>query len=256
MTIRCLIADDEANLRTYLRSQLAKAWPELEVCAEAENGEQVLDLIQEHQPEIVFLDIRMPGMSGMEVADRIAGQTRIVFVTAYDEFAVEAFEKEAVDYLLKPVTRVRLDQTVRRLKQELESKTGAGLQETLPSAIQNLLKQLEGSQSADRLQWIRASHGKGVQLLAVDQVCYFQSSHKYTLVVTKDREYLVKKSIKTLQQELDPEQFWQIHRRTLVNIACVQRFQRSLTGGGTVTLKERPEPLEVSRAFSHLFKQM
>ncbi|MCF8106853.1 MAG: LytTR family DNA-binding domain-containing protein [Desulfohalobiaceae bacterium] len=254
MTIRCLIADDESNLRTHLRSQLALIWPELVVCAEAENGRQALDLVREHNPEIVFLDIKMPGMSGMEVAGRIAGQSRIVFVTAYDAYAVEAFEKAAADYLLKPVTRARLEKTVLRLQSELESE--AGSMKALPLTIQHQLERLNQSESPAYLQWIKASHGRGVQLVSVDEVCYFQASHKYTLVVTRTAEYLVKKTITSLARELDPGTFWQIHRKTIVNITCVQRFQRNLTGGGTVKLKDRPEPLEVSRAFSHRFRQM
>jgi len=247
---RAIIADDEAPLRRFLRTRLAEAWPELVICAEAGNGDEALALIEQHRPDIAFLDIKMPGLSGMAVAGRIAGACRIVFVTAYDAFAVDAFEKQAVDYLLKPVSTERLEKTVARLKAQLTN--GAAV----PSEIIEQLVGRLNRRDDCRLNYIRVSHGDGVRLIPADEVIYFKVADKYTLVITKEGESLIRKPIKELVEELDPVQFWQIHRSTIVNSRFIAKVSRSLTGKGMLRLKDRPETLAVSSRYMHLFRQM
>lgn len=249
--VKAVIADDEAPLRQFLRARLAEVWPELVICGEAKNGKETLALIERHRPQIAFLDIRMPGLTGMEVAGKIAGSCRIVFVTAYDDYAVEAFEKEAVDYLLKPVSQERLARTVMRLKDALESSAAA------PSdVLQRLMARLSEMKGAARLQYLRVQHGDGVRLIPVDEVIYFKAEDKYTTVITREGESLVRKPIKELAEELDREKFWQIHRGSIVNVRFIARMSRSLTGKGVVKLKDRSETLTVSSRHMHLFKQM
>jgi DNA-binding LytR/AlgR family response regulator len=249
--VKAIIADDEAPLRQFLRSRLAEVWPELIICGEAGNGREALEIIERHGPHIAFLDIRMPGMTGMEVAERIAGSCRIVFVTAFDEYAVGAFEKEAVDYLLKPVTMERLEKTVRRLKEDL------GTGKTVPAEIlHRIMVRLSGEETSPRLQYLRVQHGDAVRLIPVDEVIYFKAEDKYTLVVTGEGESLIRKSIKELAEALDPEKFWQIHRGTIVNVRSIARVSRSLTGKGVVKLKDCGETLAVSNRYMHLFRQM
>ncbi len=254
MVYKAIIADDEEELRTYLKSSLAEIWPELIICGEAKNGKEALELVESMRPQIAFLDIRMPGLSGMEVAKRIAGLCRIVFVTAFDQYAVEAFEREAVDYLLKPVSKERLSQTVQRLKNQLNASTQppAGLAEVL----EQVLARLPGKGGPEYLRWIKTQHKDSIRLIPVEEVDYFQAEDKYTLVMTKEGESLIRKTIKELSEELDPAQFWQIHRGTIVNVSKIDRVSRSLTGRGVVKLKERPELLTVSRSYLHLFNQM
>lgn len=249
--IRAVIADDEAPLRQSLRRRLFEVWPELVVCGEAKNGEEALALIERHRPQVAFLDIRMPGLTGLEVAGRIGGSCRIVFVTAYDDYAVEAFEQEAVDYLLKPVTRERLAKTVQRLKKELQ--TGADLP---AETLRRLLDRLSSEGEIRRLQYLRVQHGDAVRLIPVDEVIYFQAQDKYTAVITKEGESLIRKSIRDLAAELDPDRFWQIHRGILVNVRCIARVSRSLTGKGVLKLKDRDETLPVSPRYLHRFRQM
>lgn len=249
--IKAIIADDEAPLRQFLRARLAEVWPELIISGEAKNGREALDLIRQYRPQVAFLDIKMPGLTGMEVAEKIAGACRIVFVTAYDAYAVEAFEKEAVDYLLKPVSIERLEKAVIRLKQGLE--TG----EPVPvETLRRLMSQLSNDEGSRRLRYIRLQHGDSVRLVPVDDIIYFKAQDKYTLVITREGESLIRKPVKELASELDPETFWQIHRGTIVNIRAIDRMSRSLTGKGTVRLKERSETLTVSNRYMHLFRQM
>ena len=254
MTYKAIIADDEKELRTYLKSILSEIWPELVICGEAENGKEALELVESKRPQIAFLDIRMPGLSGMEVAKRIAGLCRIVFVTAFDQYAVEAFEKEAVDYLLKPVSKERLIQTVQRLKNQLNSSIEPPAR--LTEVVEQVLSKLSGRGGAEFLRWIKTQHKDSIRLIPVEEADYFKAEDKYTLVVTKEEESLIKKSIKELAQELDPTQFWQIHRATIVNVSKIDKVSRSLTGRGILRLKDRPEFLTVSRNYLHLFKQM
>jgi len=254
MSYKAIVADDEKELRTYLKSILAEIWPELIICGEAKNGKEALELVESKRPQIAFLDIRMPGLSGMEVAKRIAGLCRIVFVTAFDQYAIEAFEREAVDYLLKPVSKERLLQTVQRLKSQLDDSTEppAGLAEV----VEQVLSRLPGRGGTDFLRWIRTQHKDSIRLIPAEEVDYFKAEDKYTLVITKEGETLIKKSIKELAHELDPVRFWQIHRGMIVNVSKIDKVSRSLTGRGMLKLKGRPEVLTVSRNYLHLFKQM
>ena len=254
VTYKAIIADDEKELRTYLKSILSEIWPELVICGEAENGKDALELVESKRPQIAFLDIRMPGLSGMEVARRIAGLCRIVFVTAFDQYAVEAFEREAVDYLLKPVSKDRLIQTIQRLKNQLDSSTEPPAR--LAQVVEQILSKLPGKGKSDFLRWIKTQNKDSVRLIPAEEADYFKAEDKYTLVVTKEGESLIKKSIKELAQELDPSQFWQIHRGTIVNVSKIDKVSRSLTGRGVLKLKARPELLTVSRNYLHLFKQM
>lgn len=254
MTYKAIIADDEKELRGYLKTMLAETWPDLEICGEAANGSDALKLVDAFAPHIAFLDIRMPGLSGLKVAEEIASVCRIVFVTAFDQYAVDAFEREAVDYLVKPVTKKRLIQTIQRLKKHLQtsSEPPVGLAEM----ITHILAGLPGNASANYLRWIKTQHKDNIRLIPVEEIDYFQAEDKYTLVMTAQGESLIKKSIKELSLELDPQQFWQIHRSTIVNVSKIGNVSRSLTGRGILKLKGRPESLTVSRNFLHLFKQM
>jgi DNA-binding LytR/AlgR family response regulator len=254
MTLKAIIADDEKELRTYLKSLLAEAWPDLSICGEAANGQEALALVESERPQIAFLDIRMPGLSGLEVAKKIAGVCRIVFVTAYDQYAVEAFEREAVDYLLKPVSRDRVQQTVSRLKKQLQASTDppAGLAEV----VSQVLSGFKSEPRRNFLHWIKVQHKDSIRLIPVEEVDYFKAEDKYTLVLTKEGDFLIRKSIKELTQELDPSRFWQVHRSLIVNVSKIDQVSRSLTGRGVLKLKERPELLTVSRNYLHQFKEM
>jgi DNA-binding LytR/AlgR family response regulator len=247
-----IIADDEAALRRYLRERLAKAWPELIICAEAENGDQAVALIEAHSPAIAFLDIRMPGLSGIDVARAVAGRCWVVFVTAYDQYAVEAFEREAVDYLLKPVEQERLESTVRRLQERITSPPS----DVKGGLLAEILTEALAPKQSTFLKWLRVQYRDEVRLLPVEDVIYFKASDKYTLVITDDGEALIRKSIRRLSDELDPEKFWRIHRGTIVNASCVDAVKNSLTGGGTLCLKGSAQSLSVSRSYMYLFKQM
>jgi DNA-binding LytR/AlgR family response regulator len=253
---KAIIADDEKELRTYLRSLLSETWPDLIVCGEAANGKEALDFVESEHPQVAFLDIRMPGLTGMDVATRIAGLCHVVFVTAYDRYAVEAFEREAVDYLLKPVSKERLMQTVQRLKDRLESASLPLPAPQLTEVVRQLLSRLPAQVGHDYLRWIRTQHKDSTRLIPVEEIDYFKAEDKYTLVMTRDGESLIKKSIKELAEELDPAHFWQIHRGTIVNVSRIDRVSQSLTGRGIVKLKERSELLTVSRNYLHLFKHM
>ncbi|MBW1786693.1 MAG: response regulator transcription factor [Deltaproteobacteria bacterium] len=252
--IKAIIADDEAPLRSHLRLLLSEVWPELTICGEAQNGHDALALIRKASPHIAFLDIRMPGLTGMEVAREIAGICHVVFVTAYDQYAVEAFENEAADYLLKPVGRERLERTVNRLKERMAETSEPP--EAMPNMMERLMARLSEREASGYLNWLRVSHGDGIRLIPVEEVCYFKASDKYTLVMTADGESLIRKPIKELEAELDPKKFWRIHRGTVVNVDCISDVSRSLTGRGALRLKDRPEILAVSKGFMHLFRQM
>lgn len=255
MIYKAIIADDEKELRTYLKRMLAEIWPQLEICGEAINGKEAMKLIDDFAPHIAFLDIKMPGLSGLDVAKKIAGVCHIVFVTAFDQYAVEAFEREAVDYLVKPVTKERLLQTIHRLKKQLQSSPEPS--EGLTRIITHVLAGLPDNPRTDRyLRWIKTQHKDCVRLISVEEIDYFQSGDKYTLVMTAEGEALIKKSIKELSRELDPQKFWQIHRGTIVNVSRIENVARSFTGRGVLKLKNRPDTLTVSRQYLHLFKQM
>ena len=248
MSVTALVAEDEATLRGQLVEQLGQLWPELTVVGEAGDGVQALRLLDELKPEILFLDIEMPGATGLDVARQASGRCHIVFVTAYDQHAVSAFEQGAIDYLLKPVSAARLFTTVARLKQRLSGP---------PHRVDDLILQL-GSPSSQRtyLKWINASVGQNLRLITVDEVFYFQADNKYTRVVTAEGEALIRKSLKELVDELDTQQFWQIHRSTLVNAAVIAGVTRDFRGRMLVKLKSSGDTLLVSDTYTHLFKQM
>lgn len=267
-----LIADDERLLREQLRARLAEVWPALRIVAEARNGEEAVELAARHRPDLVFLDIRMPGLDGVEAARRIAQLDaeadwpadrplpEIVFVTAYDQYAVEAFEQGVADYVLKPAERERLQRTVQRLQVRLARRAaGNGDDAEAPTPpLQQLLHRLAAQMGQPRqyLQWIQASVGDTIRMIAVDQVLYFISDEKYTRVQTAGFEALIRKPIKELVDELDPQQFWQIHRSTLVNTRHIAGVSRDLRGRQLVAVHGSPEKLEVSRSYSGLFKSM
>lgn len=245
-----VIADDEPLLRAMLRTRLARLWPELEVRHEMADGRDVERVIDEHAPDLFFLDIHMPGVNGLEAARAIGSRAHIVFVTAFDQHAVEAFERGAVDYVLKPFNDERLAVTVERLKERLERP---------PVSIDSLVEQLAGRlgvRPADRLRWVKASVGSSVRLIPVEEILFFQSDEKYTRVVTCDSEALIRKPIKELLEELDPDKFWQVHRATIVNVDHIASVKRGLKDQAEIALKDHRETLVVSRAFTHLFKQM
>lgn len=242
-----VIADDEPLLREGLRAALAEAWPELEIVAEAANGAEAVHAVREHRPAFAFLDIEMPRMNGLEAAREIRELAHVVFVTAYDRYAVEAFDRGAVDYVLKPAAMARLHDTVGRLKSRLATPGPP-----LDALIGELARRIAPPE--ERLQWLQASLGSTLKLLNVDDVLYFQSDTKYTRVVTKEADALVKKTLKELSSELDPRRFWQVHRGTIVNVAAIASVSTDDFGKREITLRDRPERLEVSRTFSHLFK--
>ena len=253
---KCVIAEDEELLRNELSKLLAQAWPQLQIVAECEDGGSALEAIAEHQPEVAFLDIRMPGLTGLEVAEAVAEaspKTQIVFVTAYDQYAIDAFDKGAVDYLLKPIAPERLAATVQRLQTRL-AQGGSGA-EALAALVRQLGAHLPAG-PAEPLVWITASAGKDTRLIMVDDVAYFQADHKYTVVMTAEGESLLRKPIRELLEVLDPSIFKQIHRSTIVNLKAIASIARDDTGKGTVKLKSRPETLTVSQPFMALFRNM
>jgi len=249
--IPAVIADDEPLLRAQLRARLARLWPDLDVVHEMENGRDILQVLDDHNPQVVFLDIHMPGVSGLEAARAVAGRAHVVFVTAYDEHAIEAFERGAVDYVLKPFNEERLQVTVERLRERV----GAKPQASLDALVEQLAGRL-GARSAEHLRWIKASVGSNLRLIPVEEVLFFQSDDKYTRVVTQEAESLIRKPIRELLDELDPAKFWQIHRATIVNVDHIVSVKRGLKDQAEVALRDHPETLVVSRAFTHLFKQM
>jgi DNA-binding LytR/AlgR family response regulator len=243
-----IVAEDEATLRQQLVEQLGQLWPELDVVAEAADGIQALRLLDEHRPDVLFLDINMPGATGMEVARQANGRARVVFVTAYDEHAVAAFEQGAIDYVLKPISAARLFTTVSRLKERLG---------TPPARLDTVLERITPpTPGRSYLRWINASVGQNLRLITVEEIVYFQADNKYTRVVTGDGEALIRKPLKELVEELDPQMFWQIHRSTLVNARTIAGVARDFRGRMLVKLKGREDSLLVSDTYTHLFRQM
>jgi DNA-binding LytR/AlgR family response regulator len=250
-----ILAEDETLLRSALRDLLARVWPELEVVADCEDGASALEAISEHRPDIAFLDIRMPGLSGLEVAEAAAEAspaTQVVFTTAYDQYAIDAFERGAVDYLLKPITEARLTATMQRLQ------TRAAPRATDAAALSQLLREvmLQPGSRTEPLTWITASNGRETRLIMVDDVAYFRADSKYTIAMTAEGEALLRKPIRELAAALDPAVFKQIHRSTIVNLRAVASIVRDDTGKGTLRLKQRPETLVVSQPFMTLFRNM
>ncbi|WP_374351352.1 LytR/AlgR family response regulator transcription factor [Chitinimonas sp.] len=252
-----LIADDEIALAEFLKSELAELWPELKIVSLVHNGVDALRDIDELAPDIAFLDIRMPGLSGLDVAGKLldsATAPSFVFVTAYDQYALDAFEREALDYLLKPPSRDRLGRTIEKLKRQLaEPAPAAPLPAALLQQLSGLLKQ---APQVARLDWIRAAHGGETRLIPIDEVIYFEARDKYVSVFTADGESLIRTPLKELADGLDPERFWQIHRGTIVAARQIAGTTRDFRGRTMVKLRQRSEQLVVSRAYLHLFKQM
>lgn len=256
-TFSCMLVDDEAPMRDLLRLRLKKVWPELNIIAEATNGIAAIEQFEIHHPDIIFLDIRMPGKTGLEAASELTRKAHIVFVTAYDEYAISAFEKGAIDYLLKPVDIERLEQTCLRLKERLSTNHSSSINQS--EAVQQLLSQLmtqHQSQNKEYLRWIQASVGNSLRMINIKEVLFFKSDEKYTLVQTEQAEFLIRKTLKELEEELDPKQFWRIHRSTLVNVSAISEVNRDPFGKHTVGLKGHSSKLEVSRNHTHLFQQM
>jgi DNA-binding LytR/AlgR family response regulator len=254
---RCVVAEDEELLRTELLALLAQAWPELEVACACEDGGSALEAIAEHRPDVAFLDIRMPGLTGLEVAAAAADAspaTRIVFVTAYNQYAIDAFDRGAVDYLLKPIAPDRLAATVQRLK----SRAAPGPEDAaaLAAIVEKLRGALPARGTRPPLVWVTASVGKETRLILVEDVAYFRSDNKYTVVVTESGEAVIRTPIRELLDALDPAMFRQIHRSTVVNLRAVSSLTRDDSGRGTLRLKNRPETLPVSLTYMPLFRNM
>ena len=269
--VRGVLADDERLMREQLRARLAEVWPELQIVAEARTGAEAVARVAEHRPDVVFLDIRMPEMSGVEAARHIAQMPgtgsatdeeerlpEVVFITAYDQYAVEAFEHGAVDYLLKPAQPERLALTVQRLRQRLASRGSS--QEIFAAPLQQVLHRLSSrlnpSNRSAPLTTLQAQVGHAIQMIGVDEVLFFISDEKYTRVQTASREAFIRKPIKELVDQLDPDQFWQIHRSTLVHVQAIERVERDFRGRQVVHIKGHPQKLEVSRSYAGLFKGM
>jgi DNA-binding LytR/AlgR family response regulator len=247
-----VVADDERLMRDQIVAQLKEAWPELVITGEAANGREAVALVQSQQPDIVFLDIRMPEMDGIAAARALAGRVHVVFVTAYDEYAISAFDQGAVDYLLKPADPERVALTCERLRARIAK---------APDPMDHLLAQLSerlGPAVASReyLRWVQASVGSNLRMIPTSDVLFFHAEDKYTRVQTARFEALIRKPIKELIEELDPEEFWQIHRATVVRVDAIDQVSRNIRGNQVLHLRGTDEKLEVSRSFNHLFKQM
>jgi DNA-binding LytR/AlgR family response regulator len=243
-----VIAEDEPVLRGELKENLTRLWPGLAIVAEAEDGIEALDALERCRPQVMFLDIEMPGLSGLEVARAASGRCHVVFVTAYDQHAVSAFEQGAVDYVMKPFSAARLATAITRLRQRLD---------VAPARLDGLLKSLaERAPVRSHLRWINASQGQNVRLVTTDEICYFKADNKYTLVVTADAELLIRKPIKELVDELDPEVFWPVHRGVVVNVNAIAIAHRRFNGQFELRLKARKETLAVSEPFAYRFRQM
>ena len=262
MTIHAtaLIADDEPLLREALRRQLANVWPELEIVAEARNGREAVRLFDERHPDICFLDVHMPGLSGVDAANHIGRRAHLVFVTAYDHYAVQAFAQGALDYVLKPVEPARLVETVSRLQERLQASKPAINTERLLQQLNAQLAKLQGAGKGEPLRWIRAQSGKTVRLIAIDDVDYLRSDAKYTLVAWRDAgrpaEAVVRTPLKDLLEKLDADQFAQVHRSVVVKLRAISHIKRHDNETAEIYLKGRSDVLPVSRNYVHLFRQM
>ncbi|MBL8520879.1 MAG: response regulator transcription factor [Betaproteobacteria bacterium] len=248
--IKVVIADDEPLMRERLAKMVREAWPEVDIVAEARNGVEALEAFHTHRPAALFLDIRMPGKTGLEVAAEVGDGAHVVFVTAYDEYAVQAFEDGAADYLMKPVELDRMQAAVARLKKRLAANAAPA---DMSALMEKLLNRADGGQQ--KLKWIRASLGNQTRLINVDDVLFFQSDSKYTRIVLKDSEALVRSPLKDIVAGLDEEAFWQVHRSTIVAVAAIDRATREGPEKLTLTLRNHPEKLAVSRQYFHLFRQ-
>lgn len=264
-----LIADDEPLLREQLAVLLARLWPELRVVAHARNGREAVELFDLHRPQVAFLDVHMPGLNGVEVACAIDRRAEVVFVTAFDRYAVEAFRHDAVDYLVKPIDEVRLRDTVQRVQARLlephahanaHPRAGAA-QPAFTALLERLAEHLDGGRqrtggAPQHLLWIKASVGNSVRLIPVEQVIYLRADTKYTVVAWEGGEVLIRTPLRELAEALDPARFVQVHRSAIVNLAHVERFSHGPGDAGELHLKGRPQRLAVSRSYVHLFRQM
>jgi DNA-binding LytR/AlgR family response regulator len=246
--MRAIIADDEQHLAEDLRRRLTALWPELKIIAVVHDGIAAEKALAELKPDIAFIDIRMPGQSGLDAARSVLNSTRLVFVTAFDDHAVQAFEQAAVDYLLKPVSDERLERCVERLQQ--------GSMFAPDAMMSRLQKLLVTATKPEFLRWLRIQVGQAVRMVDVEEVCYFQSADKYTTVLTRDAELLLRTPLKDLIEQLDPDRFWQVHRGTVVNVKQIVSAHHDLLGKVSLALKDRAEKVAVSRSYAHLFKQM
>ena len=244
--IKALIAEDEPLLAAELRDELVHVWPALEVCALAADGYTALRAIEEHDPHVLFLDIQLPGLDGLELARLVGQRAHIVFVTAYDHFAVRAFDEGAVDYLVKPLDPARLARAVQRVKARLGQ---------VPADLGALAERVRANATAGPLRWITVQQGRELQLITIDEICYLRADHKYVAVVTAAGEALISTPLKDMLARLDPSTFWQVHRSIVVNINAVRSINRSLAGSLSLHLKGREEALPVSAGNAHLFKQ-
>ncbi|MBC7454149.1 MAG: response regulator transcription factor [Massilia sp.] len=248
-----LIVDDEAPMRDQLRARLRDVWPDLTIAGEAANGIDAVASAKQLKPDIVFLDIRMPGQSGIEAARHLYSDCHIVFVTAYDQYALDAFEQGAMDYLLKPVTADRLQLTCERLRKRMQS-TPENIGEQL-AQLTRLLQQGD-AKKPEYLRWIQAQVGTSLRMISTKEILFFQSDEKYTVVQTVQAEMLIRKTLKELADELDPDEFWRIHRSTLVRVDAIAEVSRDERGRQMLKVRNCPTLLEVSRNHSHLFQQM
>ena len=248
-----VVADDERLMREQIVGRLKQAWPELAIVGEAANGREAVALVRSLEPDIVFLDISMPEMDGIQAARALAGQVHVVFVTAHDEYAVKAFEQGAVDYLLKPTEPERLATTCARLRERLK-----GAPQPMDDLLAQLSQRLGGGTLKPRefMRWVQASVGATIRMIPTSDILFFRAEDKYTRVQTQSFEALIRKPIRELIDELDPSEFWQIHRATVVRVDAIEQVSRNLRGQQVVHVKGSPDKLEVSRTFNHLFKQM
>jgi len=242
-----LIAEDEPLLAAELREELAKLWPELTVCDVAHDGHSALCAFERHRPDVLFLDVQMPGATGIEVARVTGARAHVVFITAFDHYAVQAFEEGAVDYLLKPLDTARLARALRRVRERLAKP---------PADMTHLLERIQRGPAGEPLRWITVLNGRDVQLITIDEICYFRADNKYVAVVTAEAESLITTSLAELLTRLDPAIFWQIHRSTVVNVNAVHSVRHTVSGHLELRLKQRSELLRVSSAHAHLFKHM
>jgi DNA-binding LytR/AlgR family response regulator len=248
-----VVADDERLMREQIIDRLKEAWPELSIVGEAGNGREAIAMVRSLEPDIVFLDISMPGVDGIQAAQALAGQVHVVFVTAHDQYAISAFEHGAVDYLLKPAEPERVALTCQRLRARLKQKP-----DTMTDLLAQLSQRLEagGLKPREYMRWIQASVGANIRMIPTSEILFFRAEDKYTRVQTQRFEALIRKPIKELIDELDPDEFWQIHRSTVVRVDVIEQVSRNLRGHQVVHLKGSDEKLEVSRTFNYLFKQM
>ncbi len=255
--VTAIIADDEPLLRFHLKKELAEVWPDLDIVGEAKNGEEAFELIAQHKPDIAFLDIQMPGLTGLEVASKNLTATNIVFITAYDEYAINAFEHGAVDYLLKPVSTDRLEKTIDRLQKRICSQESICSQEQMPD-IEKVLGMLQQIKPAakDYLKWVKALKNEEVFIIQIEDVIAFHAEDKYTTVITQDNNYLIRTSVKELESQLDPDQFWRVHRATIINVSAIKSVKKNIQGKYYIEFSNSDFTPTVSRTFADKFKQM